>query len=47
LEIFVQMFFKKGLVAVGTHWPGCPAPLHPTTVLFLGPPASQPRILPA
>ncbi|KRY26248.1 hypothetical protein T01_8907, partial [Trichinella spiralis] len=23
----VRVFFKKALVAVGTHWPGCPAPL--------------------
>ncbi|KRY25807.1 hypothetical protein T01_13853 [Trichinella spiralis] len=46
-EIFVQMLFKKGLVAMGTHWTGCPAPLYPTTVLLLGPPASQSRILPA
>ncbi|XP_003366895.1 putative transposase, IS630 family [Trichinella spiralis] len=39
--------FLKTLVAVDTHWPGCPAPLYSTTVLLLGPPASQPRIPPA
>ncbi|KRX20613.1 hypothetical protein T07_13508 [Trichinella nelsoni] len=29
------------------QWTGCPAPLYPTTVLLIGPPVSQPRILPA
>ncbi|KRX12141.1 hypothetical protein T07_14302, partial [Trichinella nelsoni] len=46
LEIFVQMFLNNFGCGVDPL-AGCPAPLYPTTVLLFGPPASQPRILPA